>query len=192
MFNFLKSKYRIKLRAFDEEFRSPDNIYEFVNYGGIHINETIYARECSSDVFTYIFSKRLSLNHNLSLMNVNFLRLIQHCAGSLYWTDDEEKSLHLYFDNEFNDKVAWSTNIAYIAYSKIYGNPKAEELKTFMNKVEQYLKNIKGIIDPKIVITFENRFLLKHQYKIIDTNFDKISDLGGLPSYSFPYNKSII
>lgn len=116
MLNFLKSKSKIKLKAFDEEFRAPGNIYEFVNYGGIHINEIIYKRECPSDVFTYIFSKRLSINHSYSFMNVNFLRLIQHCAGSLYWTDEDEKSLHLYFDNEFNDKVAWSTDILYVKY----------------------------------------------------------------------------
>lgn len=61
-----------------------------------------------------------------------------------------------------------------------------------MKNIEEFLKNTQGIIDPKIVITFENRFLLKHKYKIIDTNFNKISDFGCLPSYSFPYHKSII
>lgn len=58
-----------------------------------------------------------------------------------------------------------------------------------MHRLEIYLIQSTNNPSPKIVMTFENLFFLKHSYKIIDTDFEKIVSFDKLPIYNFPYKK---
>jgi len=172
---------------------------DFLARGGINLNARIYLANCK-DVRTYIFSYKFNPHMSYSYMNRNFKLLIQECVGSLYWRDEdspkttldtshidkEEKSLSLYFDNEFNEKTAWESNMKYLKEENDK-NIAIKNIKAFIQRVEHHIINEEGIELPQIVVTFDDKFLLPIRYKIIRVDFSMLQDIQSLPFYDFPY-----
>jgi hypothetical protein len=183
---------KLKLTSFTNENCSTDDYNSFIVRGGRGINNPIYNHNTHSDVFTYIFSKRLSLDDNISYMNINFKKLIQMCAGSLYWTDKETKYMWMRFHNELGDNIVWQTIMKHVEPEKSIFRPRVEKLRALMYKIEEYYQKERNVANAKIVFTFENRFLLPHSYKIINTDYGLISDVSELPCYNFPYNNVLM
>jgi type III secretory pathway component EscV len=200
IYQSLKDKLFGKKKSYSEllvEKYRPSSASGGFYLPGIKVLDTIYLANCTG-VHTYIFSSRLNPQLKASYHNENFHKLMRACAGRICWPDNDRKVLTLEFENAYNERISWKSQMVSIMDTDIhtvdleYKKREISHVTNLLQKLESFLKNQKGITTPQIVITFDGNFSQKNSYRIINEDISKIEHIDEFPFVDFPYEKSMI
>jgi hypothetical protein len=164
----------------------------FLCIEGMQIDEYVYESNLSK-VFTFVLANHLNPIPAYSYMNIHFQELIQSCAGSPFWTDEEEKNLAVFIVNHGNiGRIAWTSQMILINDSMLLEQPYLSDIKNLIDKLECHLSEKFQLENPQIVITFENAFMRPQNINIQPNSTTEFDSVDKLDYLEYSYKKAMI